>query len=99
MGATTRARAEQFGLAQHIAGFYAKDGRDGDDRYLTAHLPVATGPVVFVDDRPEDLADGLEVIAVFPYITENRHDRGLSRVADRAGLDLGATLRPDAPRR
>jgi long-chain acyl-CoA synthetase len=75
-----RSRAVQFGLDHLVDGYFAKDGRDGDGRYVVTHLPLGTGRTVFVDDRPEDLADGLEVVAVSPYLTDDRFDRGLEKV-------------------
>ena len=38
---------------------------------------------MFVDDRPEDMPLGADVVAVAPYLVDNRHDRGLAPVADR----------------
>jgi long-chain acyl-CoA synthetase len=92
-----RARAEALGVDHLVTGFFAKDGRDPDGSYRTAHLPVpaslpshpahpATRTTVFVDDRPEDLADTLDVIAVSPYLSDDAFDRGLKPVAQRAGL-------------
>jgi long-chain acyl-CoA synthetase len=83
-----RGRAEQFGVAGLIDGFFAKDGRGADGCYLTAHLPLHHPRVraVFVDDRPEDLAHTLDVIAVSPYLSDDPFDRGLDEVARRAGL-------------
>jgi long-chain acyl-CoA synthetase len=84
--AYARARAEEFGLDHLVSGCFAKEGRDGDGCYLTAHLPLHTGRAVFVDDRPEDLPRILDVLAVSPYLSDDPHDRGLQRVAHRAGL-------------
>ncbi len=81
-----RARAEQFGVAAHVSGYYAKDGRDDDGRYVTAHLALDADRAVFVDDRPEDLGLELEVITVSPYLSEDAHDRALEAVARRTGL-------------
>jgi long-chain acyl-CoA synthetase len=83
-----RARAEAFGVDHLVSGFYAKDGRDPDGSYRTAQLPLppATNSTVFVDDRPEDLARALDVIAVSPYLSDDPHDRGLQLVARRAGV-------------
>jgi hypothetical protein len=39
--------------------------------------------VVFVDDRPEDMPVGADIIAVFPYLAMNPHDRGLSEAMRR----------------
>jgi hypothetical protein len=73
-----------------VTGFFAKDGRDPDGSYRTAHLPLpvhpATRTTVFIDDRPEDLAGTLDVIAVSPYLSDDAYDRGLQPVARRAGL-------------
>lgn len=80
-----RARAEQFAVEIHVSGYFAKEGRDAVGCYRTEHLP-AGGRCVFVDDRPEDLPDALEVIPVSPYLFEDPHDRGLEVAARRAGL-------------
>jgi len=81
-----RSRAEQFCLDGHVSGYFAKEGRDDEGCYLTSHLPVDAGCAVFVDDRPEDLAEDLEVLAVSPYLSEDPHDHGLEAAAQRAGL-------------
>jgi long-chain acyl-CoA synthetase len=81
-----QARAEKFGVDHLINAYFAKDGRDGDGSYVTAHLPVRDRHAVFVDDRPEDLDRSLDVIAVSPYLSDDPHDRGLQPVAHRAGL-------------
>jgi long-chain acyl-CoA synthetase len=80
-----RERAEQFAVDGHVSGYFAKEGRDAVGCYRTEHLP-AGGRRVFIDDRPEDLPDPLEVIPVSPYLSEDPHDRGLEVVARRAGL-------------
>ena len=81
-----RARAEQFGVDAHVSGYYAKDGRDADGRYVTGHLALHADRAVFVDDRPEDLGLELDVITVSPYLSEDAHDRALEAVARRTGL-------------
>jgi long-chain acyl-CoA synthetase len=81
-----RARARQFEVDDFVDEFHAKDARDRDGHYLTAHLGVELGHVVFVDDRPEDLAEGLDVRAVSPYLSDDRHDHGREEVARSAGL-------------
>ena len=87
--AYARGRADQFGLAGLIDGFFAKDGRGANGYYLTTHLalphPRGRG-AVFVDDHPEDLDPTFDVIAVSPYLSEDPFDRGLDEVAGRAGL-------------
>jgi long-chain acyl-CoA synthetase len=87
--AYAQARAEEFGVHHLVSGYFAKDGRDVDGHYLTAHLPLQDRPdrpAVFVDDRPEDLAPDLHVLAVSPYLSDDPHDHGLRHVARRAGL-------------
>jgi long-chain acyl-CoA synthetase len=81
-----RARAEELGVDDLVDGFFAKDGRDADGCYRTGHLPADDHHAVFVDDRPEDLALSLDVIAVSPYLSDDPFDRGLGEVARRAGL-------------
>jgi long-chain acyl-CoA synthetase len=81
-----RARAEQFQVDHLVNGYFSKEGRDAEGHYLTTHLPLGPGGVVFVDDRPEDLAEDLDVLAVSPYLSDDPHDRGLRAVARRAGL-------------
>jgi hypothetical protein len=81
-----RARAEQFHVDHLVNGYFSKEGRDGGGHYLTTHLPLGPGLAVFVDDRPEDLSDDLDVVAVSPYLSDDPHDRGLRAVARRAGL-------------
>lgn len=84
--AYARARAEQFQVDHLVNGFFSKEGRDTRGRYLTTHLPLGSGRVVFVDDRPEDLAEDVDVLAVSPYLADDAHDRGLREVARQAGL-------------
>jgi FMN phosphatase YigB (HAD superfamily) len=81
-----RDRAGQFAVDHLVSGYFSKEARDPDGFYLTTHLPVCRGAAVFVDDRPEDLAAQLDVLAVSPYLAEDPHDRGLEQVARRAGL-------------
>jgi long-chain acyl-CoA synthetase len=81
-----RSRAEQFGLDHLVRAYFAKDGRRPDGYYVTAHLPLSDHPTVFVDDRPEDLAPDLQVLAVSPYLSDDPFDRGLQQVFRRAGL-------------
>lgn len=87
-----RMRLADLDVAHLADRFLSKPARSADGRYRWQG--AATGPMVFVDDRPEDLAVGTDVIAVPPYIAPNPHDRGLARVADRAGLVLRFAERP-----
>jgi long-chain acyl-CoA synthetase len=84
-GAYARSRAQQFHLDGHVSGYFPKEGRDDDGCYLTGHLPLDEHRAVFVDDRPEDLAGHLVVLAVSPYLAADPHDHGLEAVAQQAG--------------
>ena len=97
MGRSTPAqRAAQFGLESFVGGCFGKEGRDDWGFYITTHLALGPGPTVFVDDRPEDLSPDLTVVAVSPYLADDPHDRGLEKVARRAGL---APINPRRPTR
>jgi phosphoglycolate phosphatase-like HAD superfamily hydrolase len=82
-----RHRATSVGVEQLFGAFLGKDERGPDGRYLIAHLADPAAEIVFVDDRPEDLPLGAEVVAVSPYLAPSRHDRGLRPAVLRAGLD------------
>jgi long-chain acyl-CoA synthetase len=84
--AYARRRAEEHGVSAFFDGFHDKEGRDAAGRFVTHGLGVDLDSVVFVDDRPEDMPLGAEVVAVAPYLVDNPHDRGLAAAADRAGL-------------
>ena len=79
-------RAEQFGVDGYVSAYFSKDGRDDKGNYRTSHLTLDASNAVFVDDRPEDLAVDLEVLAVSPYLAPDPFDCGLAHVARRAGL-------------
>jgi phosphoglycolate phosphatase-like HAD superfamily hydrolase len=80
-----RERMEPHGVDVHFSGFHDKDRRDSDGRYVPSFLADPLD-AVYVDDRPEDMPLGAEVIAVSPYISESKWDRGLATVAARAEL-------------
>ncbi len=77
-------RARQFEIDHLFAEFHGKKERDGNGRWRIDHLSTVHRPRVFVDDRPEELPDHVEVIGVSPYLGESRHDRGLSGVLELA---------------
>ena len=79
-------RAEQFGVDGYVSAYFSKAGRDDLGSYRTSHLTLDASRAVFVDDRPEDLAIDLDVLAVSPYLAPDPHDRGLASVARHAGL-------------
>jgi phosphoglycolate phosphatase-like HAD superfamily hydrolase len=81
-----RRRADEHGVTSRFDAFHDKDGRDPAGRYRTDHFLVDHRRVVFVDDRPEDMPEDAEVIAVSPYLGQNPHDRGLAGARARAGL-------------
>ncbi|HEU5085728.1 MAG TPA: HAD family hydrolase [Acidimicrobiales bacterium] len=72
-----RERATAHDIADLFDGFHGKDGRDDDGRYRIDALPLGAHGAVFVDDRPEDLPDGIVLVAVSPYLSHTPHDRGL----------------------
>ena len=82
-----RERAERFDVEDLVTRFAEKDQRDDDHRYVTEHLGIDVLRTIFVDDRPEDMPIGADVIAVAPYLIENPRDRGLVQAAERAGLE------------
>jgi long-chain acyl-CoA synthetase len=81
-----RDRAKEFGVDHLVNDYFAKDGRDVDGRCLTTQLPLHHRQAVFIDDRPEDLAPDLDVLAVSPYLSNDPHDQALHHAARRAGL-------------
>ena len=78
-----RLRAEQVGVAEWCAEFYAKALRDESRRYRTDEFLGSHDGVVFVDDSPVDLPIGADIVAVRPYLAPNLHDRGLDALARR----------------
>jgi long-chain acyl-CoA synthetase len=80
-----RERAEDHGVAELVDGFYDKDERDGDGRYIPGFVE-AGARVTFVDDRPEDLPVGATVVAVSPYISADPFDRAIERLRTRTGM-------------
>lgn len=78
-------RAAAHAVADLFHAFHAKDGRDAQGRYRIDALPVSLADAVFVDDRPEDLPVGADVVAVSPYLSYTPHDRGLHPALRRAG--------------
>jgi hypothetical protein len=80
-------RMRPHGMDVLVHGFHDKDVRDADGRYIPSFLAHPLG-AVFVDDRPEDMPVGAEVVAVSPYLSDAPWDRGLAPVAARAGFAL-----------
>ncbi len=78
-----RQRAATAGIDHLVDSYHDKDGRDADGRYSTAHVLAEIDGVVFVDDRPDDMPLGADVIAVSPYLAPNPRDRGLDRALAR----------------
>lgn len=73
-----RRKAELLGIDGYVAGYHAKGVRRGG-RYEPAFL-VDWAEATFVDDHPEDLAPGLLVLPVRPYLSHNPHDSALCRI-------------------
>jgi hypothetical protein len=78
-------RATVHDVDRFVDAYGEKKGRDADGRYRTDALLADLAGVVFVDDRPEDMPLGADVIAVSPYLSDDRFDRGLAVVARRLG--------------
>ena len=72
-------RAREHGIAELFDSFQPKEERDTEGRYRSTFIP-GLDRAVFIDDRPEDMPVGANVIAVSPYIAHNPHDRGLAKV-------------------
>lgn len=87
--AYARERAAQHDLHWLVDAFHDKEGRDSAGRYVVHRFLDALEGAVFIDDRPEDLPVGAEVVAVSPYLAPDPHDRGLHPAFRRAGLILG----------
>jgi FMN phosphatase YigB (HAD superfamily) len=81
-----RGRVVELEIDGLFDAFFDKEGRDSAGRYLVEQLVHSLSDMVLVDDRPEDMPHGADVIAVTPYIAANPHDRGLLDAAERAGL-------------
>jgi long-chain acyl-CoA synthetase len=88
-----RQRAAEQQIEALITGFHAKNGRDAAGRYVTDPAFARLDEVVFVDDRPEDLPVGADIVAVSPYLAVDRHDRGLAKASTR--LKATGTRRGD----
>lgn len=80
-------RMRPHGMDRLFHGFHDKDERDVDGRYIPTFLDDPR-LAVFVDDRPEDMPIGAEVVTVSPYLSDTPWDRGLAPAAARAGLEL-----------
>jgi phosphoglycolate phosphatase-like HAD superfamily hydrolase len=78
-----RERAVEHAIADLCDAFHGKERRDGAGRYRCDAFVRALAGAVFVDDRPEDMPVGADVIAVSPYLSHNVHDRGLDVVLAR----------------
>jgi hypothetical protein len=63
--------------------FAGKEARDAAGRYLPTFRSTEGCHAVYIDDRPEDMPVGAEVIAVRPYLVGNVHDRGLAAATER----------------
>ncbi len=92
-----RRRAREHGLAEFFDAFHDKEGRDAAGRYVTDALSTDLGCLVFVDDRPEDMPAGANVVAVAPYLADNPYDRALESVSQRVA-SFPRSSRPAAPR-
>jgi hypothetical protein len=77
------ARAREHSIAHLCDAFHDKAERDAAGRYRPNAFVTDLASAVFVDDRPEDLPIGAEVVAVSPYLAPNAHDRAFAAVLQR----------------
>lgn len=84
-------RATNHGLGRFVTRYASKDGRDSNGAYQVDSLGRPLDQLVFVDDRPEDMPVGGNVIAVSPYISHHPHDKGLRAAFELAGVGLTFT--------
>lgn len=94
-----RARAVDHGVDHLFAQVADKGDRDVLGHYRLARPAGGPGgPVVYVDDRPEDLPGEEVVVAVSPYLVHDPHDTGLVRGLAAIGVPWPASSgRPSAP--
>lgn len=72
---------DRVGLADLVASCHAKD-RGPDGRW---RLPGFCGPdrdLLCVDDQAEGVPAGISVIPVFPYLSDQPHDRAFAPILD-----------------
>ncbi len=77
-----RRMLSQFGIGHHFAGYYDKDVRGDDGRYLLDHIPLMHRPGTLVDDYPDDVPAVLRVIAVRQFLGGNPADDGLAHALE-----------------
>jgi long-chain acyl-CoA synthetase len=76
-----REMADQHGIGQYFAGFYAKQDRDEHKRYSVNHFATEHHPIVFVDDSVIDLPRGSRMVEVSQFLGSNDADEALIRLA------------------
>lgn len=79
-GDYARRRAATLGFEAQVVAFHSKSERDANGCWCSATIDAAHRPVMFVDDRPDELSPARSVMGVRPYIASSRHDRGLEEV-------------------
>lgn len=79
-----RRRAEQFGFDHLLTATYGKVERDESGAWSVAEVLAGHDPELFVDDLPHELPASVDVIGVRPYLAENRHDKALAGLLERA---------------
>jgi phosphoglycolate phosphatase-like HAD superfamily hydrolase len=92
-GADHAARVlDRVGIAHLVDGVHDKD-RGPDGRWTLDDVDAAD--LVCVDDQPEGLPDGVEAVAVFPYIGPDPNDRALQRILEGLSAVIPARPSPD----
>ncbi len=83
--------AKRVGIHELIDAFWTKER--GPNKRWTLPFERASAHVVCIDDQPDGVPDGVEKIAVFPYLGRNDHDNVLSHLVARVDRDSNAPLR------
>ena len=79
-GDYARRRAALLGFESSVSAFHSKAERGADGCWCSKAIDAAHVPLMFVDDRPDELSSDRSVMGVRPYIASSRHDRGLEDV-------------------
>ena len=89
-GADYAARmADRHGIAGYFDGYYAKQLRGADGRYVAGHFAPSHRPSLFVDDSPGEMPADSAVVRVPQFFGGNAADRALWDLAERLDLLLG----------
>ena len=82
-----RRKLDRFDLTGHVAGFYDKDRRGRDGRYLVSHLPPHHRPGTCVDDFSGEVPLESRIVRVPQFFGGNSADNGLEAAINLAVAD------------